>query len=110
MILVIQVVSFGVGTKFMPQSAILKDHAGVGVRDCHAEVLARRAFTQFLHLQMQSFQFQNRTCCVETCASASLACGVAGRGQGVQGAAAEASEAAEPLQVRPKYCHAELSK
>ena len=56
--LVIVVLGLGVGTKFLPES-ILGDSAfadapdyGDRVRDCHAEVLARRAFRRYLTLEM----------------------------------------------------------
>jgi hypothetical protein len=45
------VVSYGAGTKFMRQKDIAADHEGVCVHDCHAEILARRAFMRFLYLQ-----------------------------------------------------------
>jgi hypothetical protein len=62
---VVQVVSFGVGTKFMPQRAIEMDVAGVCVRDCHAEVLARRAFIRFLYHQLQSARAKHDPCCLK---------------------------------------------
>lgn len=87
----------------MPQKAILKDHAGVGVRDCHAEVLARRAFLRFLHLQMRNYQPQHRTSGPETCMSTMLTCGEAGSHgllqDHVQATATEASGEAGRLQV-----------
>ena len=48
-----QVVAFGVGTKFMRQADVEADTSGECVRDCHAEVLARRAFKRYLYLQAQ---------------------------------------------------------
>lgn len=50
--MLLQVVSFGVGTKFMRDADILADPEGTCVHDCHAEVLARRAFVRFLWLQV----------------------------------------------------------
>eukprot|EP01079_Euglenida_sp_SAG-EU17-18_P006434 gene6434-1147_t len=50
------VCSFGVGTKFLP-SNLTRDPrgtAGERVRDCHAEVLARRGFVNFLYDQLEA--------------------------------------------------------
>ena len=47
-----QVLAYGVGTKFMRQADIDADTKGQCVRDCHAEVLTRRAFVRFLCLAM----------------------------------------------------------
>jgi Adenosine-deaminase (editase) domain len=52
----VQVVAYGVGTKFMRQVEIDADVHGSRVRDSHAEVLARRAFMRFLHLQALQLQ------------------------------------------------------
>ena len=49
--MLLQVVAYGVGTKFMQQADIDADTAGTAVRDCHAEVLARRAFMRYLYVQ-----------------------------------------------------------
>ena len=49
-------VALGAGTKFMPCDALAADDelgAGARVRDCHAEVLARRAFKRFLYSQLR---------------------------------------------------------
>lgn len=48
----LHVVSLGVGTKFMQQKDVKVDTDGKKVRDCHAEVLARRAFRVFLLKEM----------------------------------------------------------
>ena len=56
----LEVVALGVGTKTLPATVLLAEQkrarvAGEGdrlVRDCHAEVLARRAFLCFLHEQL----------------------------------------------------------
>ena len=45
-------VSLGVGTKFLRAEQIAADGAGACVRDCHAEVLARRGFHRYLLLQL----------------------------------------------------------
>lgn len=52
----LQVVSFGVGTKFMSERGIQEDTTGSCLRDCHAEVLARKAFIRFLYQQVLSAQ------------------------------------------------------
>eukprot|EP00892_Ulva_mutabilis_P007188 jgi/Ulvmu1/4841/UM020_0127.1 len=48
----LSVLAIGVGTKFMPQTAIDADSNGECVHDGHAEVLARRALMRFLYLKM----------------------------------------------------------
>ena len=48
----VRVVALGAGTKFMTSSSIDSDARGVRVRDCHAEVLARRALKRFLYAQI----------------------------------------------------------
>lgn len=53
----LKVVAMGVGTKFLTENLILKETCGEEcygerVRDCHAEVLARRAFRRFLSEQL----------------------------------------------------------
>ena len=45
-------VSLGVGTKFLRAAAVAADEGGACVRDCHAEVLARRGFHRYLLLQL----------------------------------------------------------
>ena len=45
-------VSLGAGTKFLRAAQIREDVEGARVRDCHAEVLARRAFQRYLHAQL----------------------------------------------------------
>ena len=53
------VLAMGVGTKFLTESELESERNGVygrRVRDCHAEVLARRAFRRELTLQMLSLQ------------------------------------------------------
>lgn len=98
---VFQVVSFGVGTKFMPHKAILNDQAGVCVRDCHAEVLARRAFIRFLHLQLQSARSEHPSCSLVGSTGAGPAGGSVGRGECVQATAEVTQDAAASLQVLP---------
>jgi hypothetical protein len=50
------VLSMGVGTKFLSESSLKEEEAssiyGRRVRDCHAEVLARRAFRRRITLEM----------------------------------------------------------
>lgn len=53
----LRVLAMGVGTKFLSNSTLSEETAsktnyGDRVRDCHAEVLARRSFRRFLSLQM----------------------------------------------------------
>lgn len=43
-----QVVALGTGTKCLPASVARADASGLLIRDCHAEVCARRAFRSFL--------------------------------------------------------------
>ena len=45
-------VSIGVGTKFMRAALVAADGVGACVRDCHAEVLARRGFHRYLTTQL----------------------------------------------------------
>ena len=45
----LRVLSFGVGTKILSSKLAASDHRGELVRDCHAEVLARRGLMRFLH-------------------------------------------------------------
>jgi len=45
-------VSLGAGTKFLRAAQIREDVHGARVRDCHAEVLARRAFQRYLRAQL----------------------------------------------------------
>ena len=45
-------VSLGAGTKFLRAAQIREDVEGARVRDCHAEVLSRRAFQRYLHAQL----------------------------------------------------------
>ena len=45
-------VSLGSGTKFLRAAQIRSDEAGARVRDCHAEVLARRGFQRYLCAQL----------------------------------------------------------
>ena len=47
-------VSLGVGTKFMRSADVMADEAGACVRDCHAEILARRGFHRYLLLQLRA--------------------------------------------------------
>eukprot|EP00965_Chrysotila_dentata_P255944 6212387-Pleurochrysis_carterae.AAC.3 len=47
------IVSLGAGTKFLRKAQILTDSGGKRVRDCHAEVLARRGFQRFLRCQLE---------------------------------------------------------
>ena len=49
----LEVVSLGVGTKFMRMAAIARDINGACVRDSHAEVLARRGFQRYLLSQLR---------------------------------------------------------
>jgi len=75
----LQVVSLGVGTKFLAESILRKEELdddlnnsmegidglcgyvgyGLRVRDCHAEVLARRAFRRRLLLEMKELSHRN---------------------------------------------------
>ena len=49
----LRVVALGSGTKFLRAADVDADaNVGERVRDCHAEVLARRAFKRFLYHQM----------------------------------------------------------
>lgn len=51
----LEVVSLGVGTKVVPADVIEADsgpRGGIIVRDCHAEVLARRGFMRYLYNQI----------------------------------------------------------
>lgn len=51
---IVRVVSLGAGTKFLGAADIDADtQAGVRVRDCHAEVLARRGMKRFLYAQIR---------------------------------------------------------
>ena len=52
----LQVVGLGVGTKFLSAATLHQDQSCIRIRDCHAEVLARRAFRrQLLHeIEMDS--------------------------------------------------------
>eukprot|EP01134_Creolimax_fragrantissima_P005030 CFRG5030T1 len=52
---IFEVVALGLGTKFLPQEVIRKDPLGTRVRDCHAEVLARRALVAYLYRQVECF-------------------------------------------------------
>ena len=81
----LQVQSLGVGTKFLPESILQQElgkeqrtevlvgmdgHSylqgyGIRVRDCHAEVLARRAFRRQLYVDMQ--QSPQGRCILEKC-------------------------------------------
>ena len=50
----LEVLSLGTGTKFMRSVDIANDEtAGLCVRDCHAEILARRSFLRLLVSEMQ---------------------------------------------------------
>jgi hypothetical protein len=52
----LQVMGLGVGTKFLAEDVIREDETnsyGTRVRDCHAEVLARRAFRRQLSLELK---------------------------------------------------------
>lgn len=57
----LQVISFGVGTKYMKyryhniQTKKLSKQYLFHIRDCHAEILARRGFLLFLYREIQSF-------------------------------------------------------
>eukprot|EP01064_Diplonema_japonicum_P002446 TRINITY_DN1154_c0_g3_i1.p1 TRINITY_DN1154_c0_g3~~TRINITY_DN1154_c0_g3_i1.p1 ORF type:complete len:357 (+),score=42.96 TRINITY_DN1154_c0_g3_i1:399-1469(+) len=44
----VECVTVGQGTKFIPPELLTDDTAGHRVRDCHAEVLAKRAFKKYL--------------------------------------------------------------
>ena len=46
------VVALGAGTKFLRAAQIRQDHEGARVHDCHAEVLARRAFQRYLRAEL----------------------------------------------------------
>ena len=46
------VLGLGVGTKFLPERILRSEECLDRVRDCHAEVLARRAFRRFLTLEL----------------------------------------------------------
>ncbi|NJR42724.1 MAG: hypothetical protein HC767_08705 [Akkermansiaceae bacterium] len=84
----------------MPQREIWRDMAGECVRDCHAEVLARRAFIRFLYLQLQSARAKRHVCCLEGCSSAAFTCSAGGADQPVSsttGCSAQTS-----LQARPQ--------
>ena len=52
----LHVLSMGVGTKFLSESTLKEEHTsmpyGRRIRDCHAEVLARRAFCRYVALEM----------------------------------------------------------
>ena len=50
----LRAVALGAGTKFMADAAILKDRRGETVRDCHAEVLARRGLKLFLLRELRN--------------------------------------------------------
>jgi Adenosine-deaminase (editase) domain len=98
------VVSFGAGTKFMPQRAIVMDTDGVCVRDCHAEVLARRAFIRFMYLQVQNAKARHDACWLE--GSVVAGAGSAGQEIDVQEASCGRNHAAAaPLRVLPKTLH-----
>ena len=63
----LRVVAMGVGTKFLSNSTLAEETAsptnyGDRVRDCHAEVLARRAFRRFLSLQILYDSKQDASC------------------------------------------------
>ncbi|KAL1522002.1 hypothetical protein AB1Y20_021647 [Prymnesium parvum] len=47
------VASIGCGTKFLRRAQIEADVAGACVRDCHAEVLARRAFRRYVAAEVR---------------------------------------------------------
>ena len=55
----LEVVSLGVGTKYMKGEDIEKDVEGKCVHDCHAEVLARRGFLRFLLKEVEELQSGN---------------------------------------------------
>ena len=52
----LQIMAMGIGTKFLNESTLHKEETsrvyGMAVRDCHAEVLAHRAFQQQLCLEL----------------------------------------------------------
>jgi hypothetical protein len=55
----LKVLSFGVGTKIIPIHLSSSKHR---VRDCHAEVLARRGFLKYLHIEaFKLLKQRNRT-------------------------------------------------
>ena len=57
----LRVVSLGAGTKFMRAADIDADAlSGTKVRDCHAEVLARRGMKRFLYAQIRSARRRSR--------------------------------------------------
>ena len=49
----LQVLALGVGTKFLPHALLQNGNVLVRVRDCHAEVLAKRAFRRYLYEELQ---------------------------------------------------------
>ena len=57
----LRVVSLGAGTKFMRAADIDADAlSGTKVRDCHAEVLARRGMKRFLYAQIRAARRRSR--------------------------------------------------
>jgi double-stranded RNA-specific adenosine deaminase len=50
----LEVLSVGAGTKFARAAQVFADTHGQCMRDCHAEVLARRGFQRFLRRELQS--------------------------------------------------------
>jgi double-stranded RNA-specific adenosine deaminase len=58
-IVTLQVVSMGVGTKVLPYADVVEQRrraaGSVLIRDCHAEVLARRGFLRFLYDQLSLY-------------------------------------------------------
>jgi double-stranded RNA-specific adenosine deaminase len=49
----LEVLSIGAGTKFARAAQVFADTHGQCMRDCHAEVLARRGFQRFLRRELQ---------------------------------------------------------
>ena len=54
------VASVGAGTKFLRQAQVDADRAGGCVRDCHAEVLARRCFRRYIAAEIRRHQLRTR--------------------------------------------------
>lgn len=57
---VLQVLSLGVGTKFLKHNLLIENGGTLDrVRDCHAEVLARRSFRLYLIKELKELQTSN---------------------------------------------------
>lgn len=61
----LQVVSMGVGTKVLPYAEVIEQRnraeGSVLIRDCHAEILARRGFVRYLYDQLSSYNAHTPT-------------------------------------------------